>query len=88
MGRHDKDKAWAWHALFNNGSKATMSAFAKAYGDMTRAMIEDWSYTLDGAPGTCVDIVCNVINLASVHWITDYLVRLPFLFSPSALVLT
>lgn len=32
-------------------------------------------YRISGIPGTRVDIVQNVINLVSVHWVIDYLVR-------------
>lgn len=40
-------------------------------------LIKQWSYVLDGIPGTRVDIVRNVINLVSVHWAASYLVGIP-----------
>ena len=76
--RHDRDKAWAWHALFNDGSKATMDGFVKYYVETTQKMIKEWSYTIPNVPGTRVDIVRNVINLVSVHWVADYLVSVPY----------
>ena len=51
-----------------------MDGFVKFYADTTRKMIQDWSYTIPGVPGTRVDIVRNVINLVSVHWVAYYLV--------------
>ena len=49
-------------------------------------LIKRESYKISGIPGTRVDIVRNVINLVSVHWTADYLVRpLPLiLISPSS----
>lgn len=74
--KHDKDKAWAWHALFKDGDKATMDGFVAYYKDTVKKLITDKSYKIDGVPGTRVDIIRNVVNLLSVHWVADYLVRL------------
>lgn len=75
INRHDTDKAWAWHALLNNESGPTLDAFGKAFGAMAKDLIKTWSYKIPGVPGTRVDIVRNVVNLVSVHWVADYLVR-------------
>ena len=74
--RHDRDRAWAVHALWRDGSKDAMQEFVKYYVETTKMLIKRESYKISGIPGTRVDIVRNVINLVSVHWTADYLVRI------------
>ena len=54
-----------------------MQEFVKYYVETTKMLIKRESYKISGIPGTRVDIVRNVINLVSVHWTADYLVRFP-----------
>lgn len=44
---------------------------------MTQQLVKENSYKISGIPGTRVDIVRNVINLAAVHWASDWLMGTP-----------
>ncbi|EKM48647.1 uncharacterized protein PHACADRAFT_214715 [Phanerochaete carnosa HHB-10118-sp] len=71
--KHAKDKAWAAHALFPKG-RESFEDHMQAYKSITEGLVKDYSYNIDGIPGTRVDIVGNVINLIAVRWVSDYLV--------------
>jgi linoleate 10R-lipoxygenase len=71
--QHDKDKAWALHALYRDGDKNVMQGMVSYYVDSVKKLLKRESYKIGGIPGTRVDIVRNVINLMSVHWTADYL---------------
>lgn len=71
--RHKKDRDWATHALFPNG-KASVEAYAVMYKSLTADLIKENSYTINGVPGTRVDIVRSVISLVTVHWVADCIV--------------
>ncbi|KAI0081382.1 heme peroxidase [Panus rudis PR-1116 ss-1] len=73
--KHDTDRARLLHALFPE--KSSISDYVSWYKQKTIEKIEENSYTIDGVPGTRVDIVRNVINLVSVHWVADYLAGIP-----------
>ena len=51
----------------------SLQQHAQAFKTLTQQLLLQNSYTIDGVPGTRVDIVRNVINLVSVHWVADYL---------------
>ena len=72
--KHDTDLAMVWHALFPD--QQTVSSFVDWYKQTTVDMIKQKSIQFDGVAGKRVDIVRNVINLVSVHWAADKLVRL------------
>ncbi len=75
LKRHDDDRAFALHALFpDQGSIANYTTW---YKQKTLDLIKQYSYTIDGLPGTRVDVVRNVINVAAVHWAADYLCGIP-----------
>lgn len=69
------------HALFPDG-KASLAQYAQAFKTMTNDLIKEYSYKIEGVPGTRIDIVNNVINLVSVRWIADFLVCSLFFHSP------
>ena len=75
---HDRDKMWAAKAMFPNGT-ASLAEFAQIFKDLTGKLIKENSYKIDGVAGMQVDIITNVLNLLTVTWASDYLVRLPFL---------
>lgn len=51
-----------------------MANYVEVYKGLAKKLIKENSYKLQGSPGTRIDIVRNVINLISVHWVADYLV--------------
>ncbi len=57
--------------------KATSDTYTTWYKQKTAEMIKEWSYKLDGVPGTRVDIIRNVVNLVSVHWASNWVIGLP-----------
>ena len=63
------------HSLFP--TEDSMATYVNFYKSKTLELIKSQSYQLHGARGTRVDIVRNVINIASVHWAADYLIGLP-----------
>lgn len=73
--RHDTDRAQLLHALFPD--QASISNYTAWYKQTTTDLIKQYSYTIGGLPGTRVDIVRNVINIAAVHWAADYLCGIP-----------
>ena len=73
--RHDSQKAVVLHALFP--SPESLANYIGFYKTTTVSLLKEHSYKLDGLPGTRVDIVRNVINLASVHWAADFLTGIP-----------
>ena len=73
--RHDSQKSVVLHSLFP--SPDSMSTYVTFYKTTIQALIKDRSYKLPGLSGTRVDLVRNVINVASVHWAAYYLTGLP-----------
>lgn len=47
------------------------------YKEKTSDLVKQYSYKVSGIPGTRVDIVRNVINLAAVHWASSWLMGVP-----------
>ncbi|THH01371.1 hypothetical protein EW026_g1293 [Hermanssonia centrifuga] len=78
--KHQRDKALLLHSLFPTKDK--MAAYVDFYKNKTAALIKEYSYVIDTGdktkpPTMRVDIVRNVVNLISVHWVADYLVGIP-----------
>ena len=63
------------HALFPD--QASITNYVTWYKTKTADLIKQYSYQIDGLPGTRVDVVRNVINVAAVHWAADYLCGIP-----------
>lgn len=76
QAKHDRDLAFCWHALVPD--QATMKEYTQWYKDTTIRLLNEKKFSYDGVPGTYVDIVRDVINLVSVHWVADKLVRICF----------
>ncbi|GJE97837.1 heme peroxidase [Phanerochaete sordida] len=74
--QHARDAAWAKQALFPNGQQS-IEVYAQAYKRIAENLLKSSSYTMDGIPGTRVDIVGNVINLISVQFVADHLLGVP-----------
>lgn len=55
----------------------SITNYTNWYKQTTTDLIKQWSYTIDGIPGTRIDIVRNVINIAAVRWAADYLIGIP-----------
>ncbi|KAI0829008.1 heme peroxidase, partial [Trametes gibbosa] len=49
----------------------------------TRKLIEEHSYQPDGLPGYRLDLVGNVINLAPVYWVSNFMLGIPLKTSES-----
>ncbi|KAI0071441.1 heme peroxidase [Panus rudis PR-1116 ss-1] len=73
--QHDTDRAQMMHALCP--SKASVTEYATWYKQMIINKIKENSYQINGVPGTRVDIVRNVINVACAHWAADYVMGIP-----------
>ncbi|KAI0079537.1 heme peroxidase [Panus rudis PR-1116 ss-1] len=73
--KHDRYRLKVIHALFND--KPTVDGYVRWYRQKTEELVKEYSYTLDGIPGTRVDIVRNVINLVATHWAASYLMGVP-----------
>lgn len=54
-----------------------MSTYVTFYKETIVNLLKEHSYKLPGLPGTRVDIVRNVFNIACVHWASYYLAGLP-----------
>ncbi|CAL1694713.1 unnamed protein product [Somion occarium] len=55
----------------------TCNGYVAWYKAKTQELLQEYSYKIDGVPGTRVDIVRNVINLVAVHWASGWLVGAP-----------
>ncbi|TFK61373.1 heme peroxidase [Pluteus cervinus] len=73
--KHDPDRALAFHALLP--SKTALDEYRIWYRDQTIKRIEENSWSYHNIPGTCIDVVNDVINATAVHWATDRLCGLP-----------
>ena len=73
--KHDRDRTFCWHALVPDTQ--TMQEYTQWYKQMTTKLLNEKKFSYDGVPGTYVDIIRDVINLVSVHWAADKLVRAP-----------
>lgn len=73
--RHETDRGQLLHALFPE--PASLTAYTSWYKEKTIEFVLEHSYKIQGVPGTRVDIVRNVINLVSVHWVADWLIGIP-----------
>ncbi|KAI0778881.1 heme peroxidase [Trametes elegans] len=43
------------------------------FGKTVRELIKDHSFKMDGVPGSRLDIIGNVVNLAPVHWVSKFI---------------
>ncbi|KAK7695141.1 hypothetical protein QCA50_002331 [Cerrena zonata] len=73
--KHDWFRTRVIRALFPN--KEVVNGYVSWYKQMTQQLVKENSYKISGIPGTRVDIVRNVINLAAVHWASDWLMGTP-----------
>ncbi|TDL26424.1 heme peroxidase [Rickenella mellea] len=73
--KHTADKAIVIHALFPDNQ--SLARYSDWYAEKYKALIAEKSYKYDGIQGNFVDIVKDVINLASVHWAADMLCGIP-----------
>ncbi|CAL1708758.1 unnamed protein product [Somion occarium] len=73
--KHETDRGQLLHALFPE--PASLTAYTSWYKEKTIEFVLEHSYKIQGVPGTRVDIVRNVINLVSVHWVADWLIGIP-----------
>ena len=77
--KHDNDRAFCWHALVPD--QATMTEYKQWYKETTIRLLNEKKFSYDGVPGTYVDIVRDVINLVSVHWVAEKLVSATLVIS-------
>ena len=62
----------------------TQDAFAghKAFFRTTaEELIKDHTFKVSGLPGSRLDVVGNVINLAPAYWVANYIVRITILYT-------
>ena len=77
--RAEERQAALTQALFP--TRDAVAADAAWFGDKVRQLAREHSFALDGIAGKRVDVVGNVVNLAPVYWVSEFIVRiLPFLF--------
>ena len=56
----------------------SVSQHAAWIGNKTRQLVKDHSFKLFGVAGSRLDIVGNVVNLAPVYWVAEFIVRFAF----------
>ncbi|KAH9932122.1 heme peroxidase [Epithele typhae] len=57
--------------LFPNSD--AVAAHASWFGSKVQELVKAHSYVLDGVPGKRLDVIGNVVNLAPVHWVSEYI---------------
>jgi len=74
--KHKKDWDLVIGALFPDKA-ASIEKYKTWYVNIVKQLVEENSYTYRGQKGKTVDIIQEVINLASVHWSADILCGIP-----------
>ncbi|KAK0439191.1 heme peroxidase [Armillaria borealis] len=73
--KHSVDRAMTLNALFPD--QATKAKYVAWYGAKTVELLKKKSFKYPGMPGNYVDIVRDVINLVSAHWVAENLIGFP-----------
>ncbi|OSD00891.1 heme peroxidase [Trametes coccinea BRFM310] len=71
----EQRKAAVTQALFP--TQDAFGAHKAWFGTKMRELIKERSYKIDGLAGSRLDIVGNVINLAPVHWVSEFILGIP-----------
>ena len=58
-------------------TKDAVASHAQWLGDRVRQLVQEHSFNLDGVPGARLDVVGNVVNLAPVYWVSEFIVSHP-----------
>ncbi|SJL08734.1 related to Psi-producing oxygenase A [Armillaria ostoyae] len=73
--KHDSDRAMTLKALFPD--QETKAKYVTWYGAKTLELLKKKSFRYPGLPGNYVDIIRDVINLVSAHWVSENLIGFP-----------